>query len=179
MIATARLTLRPFVAEDAEALAAINGDAETMRFFAGSMDRTESDAHLARMMAHQREHGFGMWATVADGAVVGIVGLQHVPDHRYPPNTPQPAIEIGWRMNRGVWRMGYAFEAASAMVGVARDRLRLEAIVALTARVNAPSRALMEKLGMTYDAASDFEHPRVPEDHPLRWHVVYRLRLAG
>ena len=34
----------------------------------------------------------------------------------------------------------------------------------------------MEKLGMTRDPAEDFEHPRLPEGHPLRRHVLYRLR---
>jgi len=34
----------------------------------------------------------------------------------------------------------------------------------------------MERLGMTHDPADDFEHPRVPEGHPLRRHVLYRIR---
>jgi RimJ/RimL family protein N-acetyltransferase len=175
MITTARLTLRPFEPADADALFAINGDDETMRFFASTMTREESDDHLARMMAHWQEHGFGMFATVANGQVIGIVGLQHVPPHR----TPEPdLIEIGWRINRGHWRQGYALEAAAASIAYARDTLHLPSIVALTARINTPSRAVMEKLGMTYDPAADFKHPRVPEGHALHHHVVYRLPLA-
>jgi len=38
------------------------------------------------------------------------------------------------------------------------------------------SRRVMEKLGMTYNPTDDFEHPLVPEGHPLRRHVLYRLR---
>jgi ribosomal-protein-alanine N-acetyltransferase len=34
----------------------------------------------------------------------------------------------------------------------------------------------MEKLGMAHNLADDFDHPRLPEDHPLRRHVLYRLR---
>ncbi len=41
---------------------------------------------------------------------------------------------------------------------------------------NLRSRALMERLGMTRDPADDFEHPMLPEGHPLREHVLYRLR---
>ena len=33
----------------------------------------------------------------------------------------------------------------------------------------------MEKIGMTRDSADDFEHPILPEGHPLRPHVLYRL----
>jgi RimJ/RimL family protein N-acetyltransferase len=42
--------------------------------------------------------------------------------------------------------------------------------------VNRRSRAVMERLGMCRDAAGDFDHPRVPAGHPLRRHVLYRLR---
>ena len=35
----------------------------------------------------------------------------------------------------------------------------------------------MEKLGMT--AAGEFDHPRLPEGHHYRQHLLYRLDLAG
>jgi hypothetical protein len=37
----------------------------------------------------------------------------------------------------------------------------------------------MEKIGMSRDAAADFDHPRIPEGHPLRRHVLYRLHSHG
>ena len=36
-------------------------------------------------------------------------------------------------------------------------------------------RRVMEKLGMTRDPADDFDHPLLPEGHPLRRHVLYRI----
>ncbi|MHB8508532.1 MAG: GNAT family N-acetyltransferase [Candidatus Dormibacteria bacterium] len=33
----------------------------------------------------------------------------------------------------------------------------------------------MERIGMTRDLEGDFEHPRVPEGHPIRPHVLYRF----
>ena len=33
----------------------------------------------------------------------------------------------------------------------------------------------MERLGMTRSAADDFENPALPNEHPLRPHVLYRL----
>ncbi len=37
---------------------------------------------------------------------------------------------------------------------------------------------VMERLGMTRSPADDFDHPRLPEGHPLRRHVLYRLRAT-
>jgi ribosomal-protein-alanine N-acetyltransferase len=37
----------------------------------------------------------------------------------------------------------------------------------------------MEKLRMTHETREDFDHPRFPEGHPLRRHVLYRLRSAA
>ena len=34
----------------------------------------------------------------------------------------------------------------------------------------------MASLGMTRDPADDFPHPLLPEEHPLRPHVLYRLK---
>ena len=47
--------------------------------------------------------------------------------------------------------------------------------VAFTAAVNLPSQRVMQKLGMTRDPADDFDHPRLPAEHPLRAHVLYRI----
>ncbi len=37
----------------------------------------------------------------------------------------------------------------------------------------------MEKLGMIHNPSDDFDHPRLPEDHPLRRHLLYRLDREG
>jgi hypothetical protein len=33
----------------------------------------------------------------------------------------------------------------------------------------------MERIGMTRRAEDDFEHPSLPEGHPLRPHILYRI----
>lgn len=45
----------------------------------------------------------------------------------------------------------------------------------MTAVENVRSRAVMHRLGMTHDADDDFDHPRVPDGHLLKRHVLYRL----
>lgn len=49
-------------------------------------------------------------------------------------------------------------------------------IVSFTVPANQRSIRVMQKIGMTRDAADDFEHPNLPGGHPLRRHVLYRLR---
>jgi len=43
---------------------------------------------------------------------------------------------------------------------------------------NVRSIAVMERLGMTRNPADDFDRPKVPEGHPLRRHVLYRIAPA-
>ena len=77
-------------------------------------------------------------------------------------------------------RAGWATptEGARAIVQHAFKTLRLDEIAATTVPANTRSRRVMEKLGMTHDAADDFDHPNLPKDHPLRRHVLYRLRRS-
>ena len=82
-----------------------------------------------------------------------------------------PAVEIGFRLARHAWGHGYATEAATEAVRYGFDAVGLAEIVSMTAVQNVRSRAVMTKLGMTHDPADDFDHPRVPDGHPLKRHV--------
>ena len=52
-------------------------------------------------------------------------------------------------------------------------------IVSMTVPANVASWGVMQKIGMHRDPADDFEHPRVPEGHRLRNHVLYRLSQSA
>jgi ribosomal-protein-alanine N-acetyltransferase len=93
-----------------------------------------------------------------------------------------PAMEVGWRLARSAWGHGYATEAARAALQFAFTEAGLRQVIAMTTPANVRSQAVMRRLGMTRDPAEDFDHPRVPDGHPLRRHVLYRLtyqRWAG
>src|SRR4029079_5724065 len=77
------------------------------------------------------------------------------------------------------WGHGYATEAARLALRYGFGTLALSEIVAYTATTNRRSRALMERLGMRRDPADDFDYPGLPEGHPLRRHVLYRLGSAS
>ena len=161
---TERLILRPWRDEDLEPLFGINGDAESMRYFAAIMTRVESDAWAARMRAHFAEHGWGFWvvAEAASGDFVGVVGLMTIPWQA----EFTPAVEIGWRIGARFRRLGYAEEAARAALGFGFATVGLKNIVAFTVPGNAASWKLMEKLGMRHEG--EFDHPRLPEGHHYR-----------
>lgn len=53
--------------------------------------------------------------------------------------------------------------------------LGLQESVSFTIPANLRSRAVMERLGMTWDPAGDFDHPGVPPG-PFKRHVLYRIR---
>jgi ribosomal-protein-alanine N-acetyltransferase len=171
---TARLVLRRWRANDLAPVAALNADPEVMEYFAATLSQEESRAMIARMEAKFEAQGFGFWAMErkSDGALLGMTGLNR-PDLKVP---FAPCVEIGWRLAREYWGQGYAPEAARAALALAFGPLGEKEVVAFTARGNERSRTVMRKLGMTHDPADDFEHPSVPEGHPLRLHVLYRIR---
>jgi RimJ/RimL family protein N-acetyltransferase len=85
-------------------------------------------------------------------------------------------LEIGWAL-RGAFRgRGYASEIGRAGLRYAFDTLGMGAVVSCTVRHNGPSLAVMERIGMRRDPAGDFEHPLIAAGHPLRPHVLYRVR---
>ncbi len=172
MIRTERLLLRPWRDADLAPVAAITADPAVMAFFHLTRSRPQSDAWVARTQAHIDRHGFGIWAVEAPGVapLIGFVGLSTVPA-----DLPcAPAVEAVWTLGAAWWRRGYAAEAATAALRDGFTRLGLAEIVAFTAASNTPSQAVMRAIGMTRDPKGDFDHPRVPEGHPLRPHVLYR-----
>lgn len=175
-IRTSRLLLRRWRPEDREPFAAINADPEVVACLPGPLTRAQSDSFVDRIEAHFEEHGFGFWAVEVSGgaAFAGFVGLAAP---RFETDFT-PCVEIGWRLARESWGMGYATEAARGVLAFGFDTLALDEIVSFTVPSNRRSRAVMERIGMTHDPADDFEHPSLPEGHPLRHHVLYRIRRS-
>jgi len=199
---TERLILRSWTDGDRDPFARLNADPRVMEFMPHPLTRAESDAAFDRIQAHFLKHGFGLFAAALnsrfsqareldseprvqqavsgpfqppvrdDSAAIGFIGLS-VPSFEA---HFTPCVEIGWRLAAEHWNRGLATEGARAVVQYAFEVLRLEELVSFTVPANAGSRRVMEKLGMTFDPEGGFEHPGVPEDHPFRRHVLYRLQ---
>jgi Acetyltransferase (GNAT) domain len=107
---------------------------------------------------------FDVWTVgLPDGEVIGHAGVQHTTIG------DRPEVELLWFIHPDQWNRGYAAEMAREAVRVAFDLVELDEVISFTVHDNAASRAVMEKLGMTYER--DVEHVRLA-------HVLYRL-LAG
>ena len=148
-----------------------------MEHFPAPLSREESDAAAARIDRHFDGHGFGLWAVEVPGVVpfAGFVGLS-VPDFTAPFT---PCVEVGWRLAADCWGRGYATEGARVALTFGFETLGLREIVSFTTVGNTRSRLVMARLGMTHDPADDFDHPNLPEGHPLSRHVLYRVRRPG
>lgn len=171
---TERLLLRRWRPEDLELFAAMNADPRVMEYFQRTVTREESAGFIAKMEADFEKNGFGWWAVEIPGVTpfAGFVGLS-IPGFQ---THFTPCVETGWRLALDFWNQGYATEAARAALAFGFEQVVLSEIVAFTAVGNVRSCRVMEKLGMTYNPADDFDHPSIPEGHPLRRHVLYRIR---
>ena len=170
---TERLRLRRWLLADRAPFAALNADPRVMEHFPGPLSREESDTLATAIEAHFDQHGFGLWAVEIPHVTTfaGFVGLS-VP--RFEAHFT-PCVEIGWRLAAEHWGRGYATEGARAVLTFAFQTLGLGEIVSFTVPANARSRRVMERIGMVHNRADDFDHPMLPDGHPLRRHVLYRI----
>ena len=169
-LTTERLILRGWRESDLAPWAAMNADPEVRRFL-GPLQTTEQSAAWALSFQDDLERqGFGFWALEvrASGEFIGFTGLNVLDEE-----LPITGIDIAWRLARAAWGHGYATEAAGVAMAYGFDTMGLPELLAVTAEQNVCSRAVMERLGMTHDPASDYEDADI-DDPTLRNQVVYR-----
>ncbi len=173
MIETDRLVLRAWREDDLAPFAAICADPLVMRYFPRPATPDEVAASIARWQVALAAEGPALLATElkATGELIGFIGLIRQTFEA----SFTPCVEVGWRLAAHVWGQGLAPEGARACLAWGFDDLDQTEIVSLTAVQNLPSRRVMEKIGMLHDPGEDFDHPYVPEGHPVRRHVLYRL----
>ena len=149
-IQTARLLLREFTPQDADALALILSDPGTMRYYPAPYDRAGVEQWIERNCQRYRHDGVGLWAMelikVPDSELHKIIGdcgiiLQEVEGERL--------YEIGYHLRRDFWGRGLATEAAIACREWAFARLKADRLISLIRPENLPSRRVAERTGMT------------------------------
>jgi RimJ/RimL family protein N-acetyltransferase len=145
-----------------------------MEFMPAILSREESDGFADRIESHFQTNGFGLCAAELryDNSFIGFIGFS-IPTFQA---HFTPCVEIGWRLSADHWGHGMATEGAQAVVQYSFDTLNLDSLVTFTVANNTRSRRVMEKLGMTHNPVDNFDHPKLPAGHPLRPHVLYRLR---
>lgn len=170
MIETERLILRRPEPRDRAPLHAMWADERVMADLGPVKSSEESDDSLARHAAYA-PLGFFAVERREDGATIGFCGLKPGA-----PGTPiADLLEVGWMLAVPYWRQGYAAEAAAAAIAWGWQVRDDHAIVAITARQNTKSRALMSRLGMVHRPSMDFRHPLFAVDDPRADTVTYRI----
>ncbi|MEO8813598.1 MAG: GNAT family N-acetyltransferase [Caulobacteraceae bacterium] len=140
-LTTARLSLRPILAEDFDPWAAMAADEEVMRFIGHAMPRSVAWRGFVSTAGSWAIQGFGMFSVIEtrSGRWVGRIG----------PLCPEgwPGTEVGWGLAREAWGKGYAVEAAAAAMDWAFDHLGWSEIIHCIDPANVASRKVAERLG--------------------------------
>lgn len=173
MLQTERLTLRTWRDDDAEAYAALHDDPTVVFWLGGRLTHEQALSSFDTVRRGLAARGWGMLCVERneDGAFLGVAGVSPLADDL----PPAPGVEASWRMAPAAWGRGYMTEAMRAVLLDGFTRWDWPEVVSLTAASNRRSQALMSRLGFKRDTAADFHHPRLPEGHSMRPHVVYRL----
>ena len=147
---TGRLTPVPLADEHLDWEVELDSDPEAMRYLSGrASTRQEVEAgHARRLAAAHKVDGLGFWVGLLDEEFVGWWTLQpaHGPDQ---PDDPGVA-DLGYRLLRRHWRKGLASEGARELVRYGFDDIGLDRVIAQTLALNAGSRAVMERVGLSY-----------------------------
>lgn len=147
---TGRLALRPFTTADADDLLTLDNDPDVMRFLNGGKP-TSREAILARTLprllhVHPCTGTRGYWAAEerSSGAFLGWFEFRPLDEH-------SPAlVELGYRLNKAAWGRGYATEGSRALIDKGFTDLGVERVTANTMAVNARSRRVMERAGLSF-----------------------------
>lgn len=169
---TERLLLRQWKDEDVVLFSKMNADPMVMEYYPSTLDEEQSDTMANKIKSLIAEKGWGFWAVELhnEKRFIGFVGL-HEPTYELPVT---PCVEIGWRLDKNYWGKGYATEAANESLKFAFEELELNEVYSFASVANEKSWRVMQRLGMK-NTHSNFEHPIIPENHPLREHVLYKI----
>lgn len=142
-IETTRLRLRELTLEDAPAMGAIWGDAETMRWYPRALTREEIEEWIGRQMSRYPS-GTGLLGMVLKetAELIGDCG----PTWQEVDGVAE--VEIGYHVHRAHQGRGYATEAARQARDYGFTELGRESVISLIRPENGPSRRVAEKNGM-------------------------------
>lgn len=145
VLETARLRLREFTMNDADAMEAVLGDPVAMQYYPAPFDRKGVEAWIEKNMARYQRDGHSLWAMLSKdtGELIGDCGcaMQEVGGRN--------EVEIGYHVRRDRWGNGYATEAARACMEYAFTKLGVKRVISMIRPENVPSRRVAEKNGLT------------------------------
>ncbi|MDF2188996.1 GNAT family N-acetyltransferase [Paraflavitalea sp. CAU 1676] len=144
---TERLLVREFNTADSPFVLELLNEPAWLQFIGDKKVRTLDDAvqYIRNVpLKSYRDDGYGLWLVQrkSDQLAIGMCGLIKREALQYE--------DIGFAYLAAYNGMGYAYEAATAVLEYAKRQLQLKHILAITNKDNTRSIKLLEKLGLTY-----------------------------
>ena len=144
MYSTERLLVRHIEPTDVDAMHAVYGDADAMRWVGDAVPlaREQCAEWIVITQRNYALRGYGMSALVArdSGEVIGFCGLVHPGG--------QTDVEIKYALRRAFWGKGFASEAVGGMIAYAASAFGIAHVIATTAPENIASHRVLGKAGM-------------------------------
>jgi len=167
-----RLGFRNWEDGDIEPMVALNADPINMEFFEFPRTREQTCKSIEDFKTRHANGELSLYAVdrLDTNVFIGMIGFGRINFDSW----ISPCIEIGWRLDKAHWGMGFATEGAKACLANFWRKYPNEDVRAITALENKRSERVMIKLGM--EAIGFFEHPKVSEGHRLRKHICYEIR---
>jgi len=142
---TLRLAMREFTLDDYGDLYALNSDPRVMKFIADGRPSTRDEVAraLRRFIRYPTLYpDLGIWHTSRrdTGAFIGFFALNYA--------ARSADIEIGYRLLRNAWGLGFATEGATALAQFGFDDLGLHRIIGVTLPGNKASQRVLMKAGL-------------------------------
>jgi RimJ/RimL family protein N-acetyltransferase len=166
---TARLILRPPVADDLPWILEYINTPAVMRHLGGHIRSPEEVAErLAADIAAFAGGAYRQWTVrlAADERRIGRCGLFRVRSEAAPGGL-RGQSEIGWSLAEDAWGRGYATEAARAVLDHAFDTLAPAEVFSQTSDSNARSTRMMHRLGFRSRPELGYVDPDYPpQDNP-------------
>ena len=152
VLETERLLLRPVTIDDAPFVLTLLNEPSFLRFIGDKKVRNLEDARqyiLTGPVASYEQHDFGLLLIELKDShtPTGMCGLLKRED------LPDP--DIGFAFLPDYRGQGLAFEAATAVMKDARERLKLNQVLAIVNPDNDASIKLLERLGLRFDRLKD------------------------
>lgn len=172
MLETERLILRPLAEDDVEEIFALRSDAEIMRFIREPQERDESLGWIKLVSERWQDDKLGFCAVIekATSNFIGWCGIWRLAE--------TGEIEIGYAIEKTRWGKGFATEAAAKFLEYGFEVLNAEKLVAVARPENAPSRRVMEKLGMKFVKIGKF-YDQMLVQYAINKDEFYKLKVKN
>jgi RimJ/RimL family protein N-acetyltransferase len=159
-----RLSFRLMDESDLDFLHALDQDEAVMQYINGGQKTSWHDKvniFLPRMMSYRNEEkGWGLWQVTVKNSNLAIGWVLVRPMGFFSDQVEWQNIELGWRFKKEFWGIGYATEAANAvMKALKQQQPAIQKFTAVALADHLASISIMKKLGMQFQGIKGIEDP--------------------